>query len=253
MEDEVVHVLQHDNEAGHIYLVDNGVSDTILPKLKSLQPEREIVLLKEEVLVDHPIETEGSVIVWQKPIMLHVLPRELRDDVTASLKLIEGRCGAILVFYGLCGNAFRNFEAITKDIPIPVNILKDHSDQIVDDCIGAAVGGTDEYLHLLRSNSGTFFLTPMWASNWRRFFADIQVIQGDNDLEGAKYVFQFMNYRGAMKMMTGLNDPERFQKNVEEFADIFDFKVWDKECSTKVAERSYQRTKEMLSSNVHRP
>ncbi|OPY31941.1 MAG: hypothetical protein A4E32_01549 [Methanomassiliicoccales archaeon PtaU1.Bin124] len=247
LEDEMVHVLDHDKDARVIFLVSNGVSDTIEHKLRSLQPERDLHLVSEENVADLIIDQEGTVILWQKPIELHLLPQELRDDVVSSLRLIEPLCGAIMVFYGLCGNAFRNFETVVQCVHVPVCSLTDHRGEMVDDCIGTAMGGTEEYLHLLRSHPGSFYLTPMWASNWRRFFHDIRVIEDEKNLDGAKYVFQFMGYKDTFKLKTGLGDGESFDRNVLEFGSCFDLRVGEINCTTTVAERSYLRAKELMA------
>ncbi|HSV42435.1 MAG TPA: DUF1638 domain-containing protein [Methanomassiliicoccales archaeon] len=248
LEDEMVHVLGKDRDMRRIVLIDNNVSDTILGKLEGLTPKREILLLSEKALADQDLGGDGTVIVWQKPIELHVLPWELRDSVLSSLRNIERHCGAVLLFYGLCGNAFRNFESLVAEFDVPVTIMTDHSGQVVDDCIGTAIGGVDEYLHLLRTNSGTFYLTPMWSSNWKRFFVDIRVIQDINDLDGARYVFQFMGYKRVLKIETGLGDVELFEKDAAEFARTFDLDLTDVPAGVKVAERSYEAAKELLTN-----
>jgi hypothetical protein len=228
--------------------VANGISDTIESKLRNLTPERDLHLVAEEDVADLRLQTEGNVIIWQKPVELHLIPCELRDDVLATMRLMEPACDVILVFYGLCGNAFRNFESLIQDFKVPVCSLTDHTGQMVDDCIGTAVGGVDDYLHLLRSHPGSFYLTPMWASNWRRFFHDIRVIEDEKNLDGARYVFQFMGYKDTFKLKTGLGDAEAFDRNVREFGESFDLKVGEIPCSAAVAERSYLKAKELMAN-----
>jgi hypothetical protein len=65
-------------------------------------------------------------------------------------------------------------EIIEKDfaassLSCPVHILKDNKDRIVDDCIGATVGGVDNYLKILKSvsDAGTYLFTPMYSKGWR--------------------------------------------------------------------------------------
>ena len=51
-----------------------------------------------------------------------------------------------------------------------VCILKEENGEIVDDCIGAVLGGRGRYLEILKSckGVGTFFLTPMWVQTGER-------------------------------------------------------------------------------------
>jgi len=48
-------------------------------------------------------------------------------------------------------------------------VSKEEDGEIVDDCIGAVLGGRGQYLTALKNcrGVGTFFLTPIWAVNWR--------------------------------------------------------------------------------------
>ena len=79
----------------------------------------------------------------------------------------------ILLFYGLCGNVLGKVEedfCLEKDGCI-VRILRD-DERIVDDCIGATVGGGANYLKLLKTHSKepAFFFTPMYTHSWRELF-----------------------------------------------------------------------------------
>lgn len=245
LEDETVHVLSHDKEVRLILVVDSQVSNTLVPKLRDKCRSVSIEMVSPDDISARRLEGPGIVILWQRPVNLHVSPDLLRDDVLKIIAELQDLCSAILVFYGLCGNAFRNLESKVKDVPIPVTILKDSTGQVVDDCMGVAVGGVEPYLKLLRSHHGAFFLSPMWASDWRHFFVDIMVLQDPNDLEGARYIFQYMNYTTVTMMCTGLGCNDEFHDEVRSFSNAFGLAEEEYPCSTDVVDLSYAEMKRL--------
>ncbi|MDD1772433.1 MAG: DUF1638 domain-containing protein [Methanomassiliicoccales archaeon] len=243
LEDELVHVLSGDENVTRLLIVDSGVSKTLMPKLRSHCAGKALETVQEEKLSEMEVRGEGNILIWQRPINLHIAPEELKDEGLRCINAVKDLCSSILMFYGLCGNAFRNLEALTQGIDVPVTILKDASGQVVDDCMGAAAGGVEAYLKLLRTHHGAFFLSPMWASDWRRFFVDIMVLHDPNDLEGARYIFQYMNYTTVTMMCTGLGGNDEFHKDVGEFSKAFNLKMEEFPCNTSVVDSSYARAK----------
>jgi len=245
-EDEIAYVLSRDKELRHIWVVKNEESEDLMLKLERAGVRAKADLVKEEELPDLPPPKALSVIVWLKPMALHSKPEKLNEEVHATISKLERRCGSVLLFYGLCGNAFKHLERDAKAHDVPVVILKDQGGEIVDDCIGTVLGGTEEYYQLLKRSSGTFFLTPMWAANWRELFHKVQILPDPNDVEGARYIFQCVGYKRVYKMDTGLGDQDRFDREIDEFARLFDFEKGSVPCTLNVIERSYQLAKQAL-------
>jgi len=241
-EDEVVHVISRDKDVDQIILVDDNESRDFQRKLKAASSVI-IITVKEEELSRLSFPSGYTVLVWLKPMALHQKPEKLREDIVSTLSKVGERCDSVLLFYGLCGNAFRHVEKDTSASPVPVVILRDSKGQIVDDCIGCVLGGTDEYLIQLKKSSGTFFLTPMWAANWRELFNKVQILADPNDIEGAKYVFKCVGYKKVVKMDTGLGDEDEFDRQVDEFSRLFEFEKGTVKCTLDVVEKSYQQAK----------
>jgi hypothetical protein len=143
-----------------------------------------------------------------------------------------------LVFYGQCGNAFKNIDTMTSGLRISVIILKDYRDKIVDDCVGAVLGGTEEYLTFLKRDKGGCPLNTMWASNFRHFMNEIQLIGETSEMEEARFVFRCMNYSKIAKFDTGLGGDEYHHK-IREIASMFGFEVSRVPCTLKVMDVSY--------------
>ncbi len=242
-EDEVVHVLSEDKDINSVFLVDDEQAKDLSRKLDNTHLKT--VKVKEEQLAELVAPPGFSVIVWLKPMALHQKPEKLRDEILGTLTKVSGISDSILLFYGLCGNAFRHFEKDTNSTAAPVTILRDSKGQIVDDCIGCVLGGTDEYLDQLKKSTGTFFLTPMWAANWRELFHKVQILPDSNDIEGARYIFRCVGYKKVLKMDTGLGDQEIFDNHVDEFAQLFEFEKDTIKCTLDVVETSYKEAKRM--------
>jgi hypothetical protein len=242
-EDELVHVINEDKDARTILIIDDPESQDLRRKLNRKGVGSEIVLVKEEQ-IDRLAKPKGySILVWVKPMALHQKPEKLKEDVVGTLSRLGGISDSILLFYGLCGNAFRHIERDTSASKVPVVILRDAKGQIVDDCIGCALGGTEEYFNQLRKSAGTFFLTPMWAANWRELFHKVQILPDPNDVEGARYIFKCVGYKKVVKMETGLGDEGEFDHHVEEFSELFDFEKGTVRCTLSVIEKSYEAAK----------
>lgn len=236
-EDEVVHVLSQDKDMDRVIIVDDEESRDLERKL--LARSMDVVKIKADELGALSIPPGLTALVWLKPMALHQKPEKLREDILSALGKMGPMCDSVLLFYGLCGNAFRHVEKDTGASNVPVLILRDSKGQIVDDCIGCVLGGTEEYYDQLRKSSGTFFLTPMWAANWRELFHKVQILADPNDIEGAKYVFKCVGYKKVVKMDTGLGDESQFDRQIDEFASLFEFERGRVECSLEVVEQSY--------------
>jgi hypothetical protein len=242
-EDELVHLLLRDQDLAHLLVIDSEDSKGLWDKLGKSEPHFTMERIKQEDISSLIATEEPSVLLWIKPMALHSRPEKLNQDVTESIKLIQGKCRVVLLFYGLCGNAFKKIDRTVQKFSIPVVILKDQKGAIIDDCIGAVLGGTDEYYEQLKKSSGTFFLTPMWADNWRELFHKVQILPDPSDIEGAKFIFQSVGYKKVLKLDTGLGDQELFDKQIEEFATIFGFDKNAIKCTLKVVEDTYDAAK----------
>jgi hypothetical protein len=242
-EDELVHVLSEDEDVRTILVVDDQESQDLRRKLSRKGAGAKIVIVKEDQIVQLMKPKGYSVLVWVKPMALHQKPEKLREDIIGTLGKLGGISDSILLFYGLCGNAFRHIERDTSASQVPIVILRDAKGQIVDDCIGCVLGGTDEYYNQLRKSVGTFFLTPMWAANWRELFHKVQILPDPNDVEGARYIFKCVGYKKVVKMETGLGEEGEFDRHVEEFSNLFDFEKGTVKCTLSVIEKSYEEAK----------
>lgn len=92
-----------------------------------------------------------------------------------------------------------------------LNILKDKNHRIVDDCIGATVGGANNYLRILKSvsDAGTYLFTPMYSKGWKKLL-QLDKLHRDPSkaLELMKKTHEMSVTKGLQRLTQGLNTPK---------------------------------------------
>ncbi len=244
-EDEMVHLISCDDSIDHVMIVESPESKSLFEKLSKTDRAGKVAFRKEMRVDEGPTGEGFTVIIQVLPISLHQTPAALRAMVMSEIWKMEPSCRAILLFYGLCGNAFKNIDSLTSGLRTRVVILRDCRDKIVDDCVGAVLGGTEEYLNFLKTDKGGYPLNTMWASNFREFMNKIQLIGENSDIDELKFVFQCMDYSKIVKLDTGLGGAE-YHRKIQEIARLFCFEVLTVPCTLKVIDATYQNAKEHL-------
>jgi hypothetical protein len=250
LEDEMAYIVTSDQEVGHILVIDGTEERTLANKIQRLAPDREVSCFDETFdlkAFQLPSSAEMTVVLWLKPISLHQSPPLLREEVMKVVGKLEGIVQSVLIFYGECGSAFRNISLLAEKTRVPITMLKDKDGSPIDDCYGTVLGGREEYRQfLIRQPGPAYILNSMWAANWRHFMQEIQILRDPNDIEEAKEVFKFMDYKTIVGLNTGLVDQAEFERQLDEFAGIFGLQKESRRCSLHVVDSSYQEAKARL-------
>lgn len=243
-EDEIVHITETDESIKNLLVVDNADSSGLVDKLKdagcnySLIPDNGISgNLKDRGL---------TLVVEMLELALHAKPEHLKEVVYGKAREMAEFSDGILLFYGLCGNVLGKVDTELADLPCPVRILKEDNGDVIDDCIGAVLGGRAAYLDKLKSFNGvgTFFMTPMWAAHWREMMVSAGMTPNPDDIKLSKFVFDYVGYKNVAKMDTGLHYEKKFKPIVEEFARLFDFDIIDVKASPELLLRCYEQLRD---------
>jgi hypothetical protein len=251
LEDEIVYLLSGDNGLKDIFVVKDDHSEKLIRKLH--QRGVGIVPISEEGISRLP-ESEGrSIVIWMKSMGLHEEPKELGKEVARSAKVLDGHCATILLFYGLCGNAFKDMNLLFEEVRTPVVILTDDKGQTVDDCIAVPLGGTDGYLRLLKRYAGVFYMTPAWADNWELLINKMEIARGTEmgNLDMLKMLFEMAGYNRVLLIDTGLGDREVLYSKTREFSKTFNFNEIELEpgfVSTKVSDDAYRKCVDLMEN-----
>jgi hypothetical protein len=246
--DELVHILREDGDLQSIFLPQRLKDSKMHRKLCDVGLGNRLKYVGTELPCREDLSTGYSVAIQLGPMSHHTNPDALQDDVQSRITAADDIADSILLLYGLCGNALLNVDAYAQEVKAPVTIVRDRNGKIADDCIGMLIGERQSYLDLLRRCHGTFFMSPTWIENWRRFMSDIQLIHDVNDLEGAKEVFHYMGYERVVMLDSDLQHVSGFESMAREFADKFGFRLEHLSCHTTMLESAYQQAKGYLAN-----
>ena len=244
-EDEIVHIIENDGSVNTVLIVDNDDSDGIVQKLSSAGCG--YTLVTNGSIPDH-LDDDGDLVlvVEMLELALHAKPDNLKEVVYNKAREMSEYSDGILLFYGLCGNSLARVESDLADLPCHVSLLKESNGMAIDDCIGAVFGSRAAYLEKLTGfkGVGTFFMTPMWAANWREMTVSAGITPDPNDITLTKFVFDAVGYKNVAKVDTGLHYEKDFDDRVDEVAQLFDFNIIDMKGSPDLMVRCYKQLKD---------
>lgn len=254
LEDELVYNILSDDDEKNIYVLTNDFTETLLPKLNQFGIE--YTMLDEMSFLEGyelPPKKGFNMVIWMMDTGLHTEPEDLKKEIHRLLKIVDNRVDAIMMYYGICGNAFTNIEEWSKiNLKAPLSIFKDAEGRICDDCICVPLGGTDNYLKLLKKHTGVFYFTPAVACNFKQFRDRLDLFRGipDEDEDMFKMMLDMAGYTQALIIQTGLGDQSRFFTEAKINADNLGLELIvleDGWTSTDVADRTYAEAKGFLS------
>lgn len=270
LEDELAYVLSEDHEIKQLIIVENRNIFEFLRKLKSEKCilrtaplDRVPMLLKDGFMLNLKIFTKAfaslpfsgklndriesnsinsvSVVVNLLRLGLHSDLELLKAEVYKNIREIAPFSDGILIFYGTCGHVLGELEKDFRDLGCPLFFLRSGDGEIIEDCISAALGGNDAYARAMLTfrGKGTIYLTPMWASSWKK-------LEDGGSRDFNRRYLKNPRYCLAVKIDTGISYHYNFHKNVQEFAHIFGMKITELKGNNKIAEQSYIAAKEIL-------
>ena len=247
LEDEIVHSVQRDSDISNVFVIENEDSRNLLRKLRRADTKANIASVNEGDL-DRTKEEGFSLLILMKSMALHEDPKVLRKEVARGVELIGPYCRSIMLFYGLCGNAFQHLSEVEEETGRRLTLVTDEQGRPVDDCIAAVLGGTDGYYRLLKRYPGVFYLTPAWAENWRDLIFKMEMTRGvsKGDLRMLKWMFETAGYRKALMIDTVLGQGDEFEERALDFAKEFKFELATLErefITLDAVDRSYDRAK----------
>ena len=253
LEDEMVYSLSNDKELGKVFVLENEHAKSAIRKLDINGVKYDIC--SEEDFLNGKVKLPDNgynVAIWMMDLGLHEEPEQLRDHVKESCMRMQHSVEAIALYYGLCGNGLKDVDKWCDDgLDVPLTIMRGSDGRICDDCIAVAIGGTDQYLKLLKKHPGILYFTPAYATNWDDMKSRLELFKGVDvdDYEMMKMVFEMANYHYVMEIPTGLGNEEEFHAATKKFADKMEFEILQLEkewCTMEPTERIYSDSKKLL-------
>lgn len=152
-ERELAYLLSHHKEIDTVYMRRCEESRRVAGMMK-----RDVSFINDPELLS-PISHGMEVLVEILPAGLHATVDDLEDSCNNAISSLKNVTTAILLFYGLCGNALQSVVA-RED----VHLVTIDDDGIIDDCI-VGILGRERYSRELQ-RGGSFFFTNGWVTHW---------------------------------------------------------------------------------------
>ena len=210
LELEFAYLLNTDKDITRITVLENSRSARMLEALEStgsVNPNRISAL---ESFAPDP-ENRLEVLVNVLELGLHNRKKLLQEGLVEAACEMGPRADALLLGYGLCGNALEKPDELLSDAGVPIFIPMDE-DHPVDDCVGLVIGGRQAYYAEQCKVAGTFFMIPGWTCHWRRMF---EKELGNLSVDMARRLFK--DYERSLLISTPIMSEETMQQNSNEF------------------------------------
>ena len=175
-------------------------------------------------------------------IGLHVHKKVLQEGISQGAGDLGPHIDALLVGYGLCGNALEEPEDLLAPAGAPLFLPMD-GDHPVDDCVGLLLGGREAYYEEQCKCAGTFFLTAGWARHWRTMAGHLA---GDPELKSFKKYLAMADYSRSLQIPCVGMSPSELDKRTAEFNREFGLTSEVRPGTLELWEAAWQRAKDHL-------
>lgn len=243
LELEFAHLLATDIDVDRITVLENKRSIRMLEALESAETEN----LKRISDLNSYAPNPGN----QLEVLVHVLELGLHNRKHLLQQgLIEAACemgscvDALLLGYGLCGNALEKPNELLADAGVPIFIPMDE-DHPVDDCVGLVIGGRENYYQEQCKVAGTFFMIPGWTCHWHRMF---EKEFGNLSVDMAKRLFK--DYERSLLIPSPVMSEDAMKQNSKDFNTLFGFREEIRQGTLQILMDSWQSAKTFLKTGL---
>ena len=242
LELEFAHVLSNDPDISEIRIEANPFSMELIEILEKDGSKRVRRSLPKETLDKD--ETGGLVVMIRvMEVGLHSNIENLRREVLAAVKDLAPFVDAVLLGYGLCGNALNNAAELFSDISVPV-MLPMQNEEPVDDCVGLIIGGRKNYYEEQRRCAGTMFMNAGFSRHWENILSmDIPPKMIHKKDKILKRIWG--NYKRSLLLPTPVLDENELRKNTKKFVEKFGLKTETRAGTLSLLENAWEEVKKV--------
>ncbi len=242
LELEFAHILSNDSTISEILVVDDQFSQDLIEILEYDTPQR-----VSRVTPAEKFETDGlAVLIRVMEVGLHSSIQTLKREIKAAVEEIAPLVDAVLLGYGLCGNALKNTDELFKDIRVPV-MLPMENEEPVDDCVGLIIGGRENYYEEQCLCAGTMFMNAGFSRHWKKILSsDVpqKLIRKRDEI-----LQRLMgNYERSLLLPTTVLGEDELKKNTEEFNQKYGLKTESRPGTLTLLENAWQTAKRAAGS-----
>jgi hypothetical protein len=241
LELEFARLLAADKEVSRITALEDERSAHLITALESVHKDnlKRIPHLKAFTPV---AENALEVLVGVLELGLHNRKRTLQQGLIEAARAMGPHMDALMLGYGLCGNALEKPEQLLSEAGVPVFIPMDE-DHPVDDCIGLLIGGRERYYEEQCRVAGTFFMIPGWTYHWKRMF---QQEFGNLSPEMAKRLFE--HYERSLLISTPIMSLEEMKQNSKDFNKLLGLRTEVCTGTLGILQQTWEKAKKYLAS-----
>ena len=216
LEREFAHLLAGDPQIQAITILENRFSQVLtetITRQARIKP-RTLASLADFT----PASLVGlEVIIRVMKVGLHSIIKDLQHEVILAATVMAPYVDAILLGYGLCGNALKDHDDLFSDSPVPVFLPMD-GDHPVDDCIGLIIGGRENYYEEQCKVAGTMFINSGFMRHWKTVFYKGRTAEK----YGIGISKRLMaDYERSLLLPTAVASEQELASGVQEFNKIF--------------------------------
>lgn len=238
LELEFAHLLANDREIADITVLADSYSLGMLNALESRN------IIPRRIPIARQFSANGSgeleVLVRVMELALHNRKRNLQDGLAKAAKEMGRHVNALVLGYGLCGNALEKPHELLAGAGVPIFIPMDQ-DHPVDDCVGLIIGGREGYYREQCRVAGTFFMIPGWTRHWKELFIKEY---GKFDVAFTKRIFS--NYERSLLIPNPVLSVEEMRQNIAEFNHLFGFRTELLQGTLDMLSETWKSAKEYL-------
>lgn len=240
LELEFAHLLTQDRDITGITVLADSYSLGVIEALES----KGFIPRRIPILREFPAGSADrlEVLVRVMELALHNRKRNLQDGLVKAAREMRRHVDALVLGYGLCGNALEKPHELLADAEIPIFIPMDQ-DHPVDDCVGLIIGGRECYYREQCRVAGTFFMIPGWTRHWKELF---KKEYGKFDVEFTKRIFGMSNYERSLLIPNPALSVQEMRQNIAEFNRLFGFRTDLLEGSLDILRNTWESAKKYL-------
>ena len=243
LELEFADLLAKDKAVGRITVLEDKRSERLIAALESNSTDR-LERISDLNQFRPAGKNQIEVLVGVLELALHNRKNTLQQGLIEAALEFGAHVEALLLGYGLCGNALEKPDELLSGAGVPIFIPMDE-DHPVDDCIGLVIGGRDRYYKEQCQVAGTFFMIPGWAYHWKRMF---EQEFGNLSPEMAKRLFK--DYERSLLIPTPIMSLEEMRQNSEPFNELFGLRAEVCQGTLSILNKTWHSAKKYLKSKA---
>jgi hypothetical protein len=243
LELEFARLLAADKDVGRITVLEDDRSAHLIAALESFKKDNLKPIPHLEAFTpaaEEPLE----VLVGVLELALHNRKQTLQQGLIEASAAIGPHVDALVLGYGLCGNALEKPKDLLSGAGVPIFIPMDE-DHPVDDCIGLLIGGRERYYEEQCQVAGTFFMIPGWTTHWQRMF---EQEFGNLSPEMAKRLFK--HYERSLLISTPIMSLEEMTQNSKAFNELFGLRTEVCNGTLSILQKTWNTAKTYLHSTI---